>query len=488
MFRKVFIANRGEIALRILRTLKRLGLQVVVPYTAAERDALPVQLADEAVELSGESLSQTYLNSKRLVEIASKYGCDAIHPGYGFLSENPSFARACREAGMAFIGPRTEAMVLAGDKFAAKKEAERAGIPVIPYMKVTQKKKVLSEIGFPLMVKAAFGGGGKGMRLVPRKEDLMDALEAARREAKSAFHDDTLYLEKVIAPARHIEVQLIADEKGQIICLGERECSLQRRHQKIVEESPSPFVDDQLRLKLFEATKALARAIGYTNAGTVEYLVDREKNFYFLELNARLQVEHPVTELRTGLDLVQLQVEVAAGMPLSFAQEQIQTRGHAIEARLYAEDPENGFLPSAGQIIELALAHLPFARVDTALRVGEKVDPVYDPLLMKLLGWGRDRKTATENLLQALQETRLLGVQTNRDFLIELLRDDRFRQGETYTSTVEELSRERQKVPLELIALAGAMALLEGQRKKESPREKSQHMIWEHLGRFRLFS
>ncbi len=396
MFKKILIANRGEIAVRVIRACRELGITSVAVYSDVDRASLHVRKADEAYHIGPAAAAESYLNFAKILDVAKHCGADAIHPGYGFLSENANFAQACVDAGVKFIGPTAASMEMMGSKTRARQEMEKAGIPFVPgtsrgLESVHEAEQVASKIGYPVMLKAAAGGGGKGMRLVQAPEHLKSALEAAQSEAERAFGDREVYIEKAIVNPRHIEMQVLADEHGHTVYLGERECSIQRRHQKVLEESPSPIVDTDMRRRMGEVAVRVAEAARYTNAGTVEFLVDQEKNFYFLEMNTRLQVEHPVTELITGLDLVHLQIRIAAGEKLPFQQEDIRIRGHAIECRIYAEDPDNNYFPSPGKITLLLSPSGPGIRRDSGMYEGWTVPIDYDPLLAKLIGYGTDR-------------------------------------------------------------------------------------------------
>ena len=434
--KRVLIANRGEIAVRIARACRELGIEAVAAYEPAERGALHVDVADTAVEVAG------YLDAKALVAAATAAGADAVHPGYGFLAESPEFAEAVAKAGLVFVGPPPAALRSAGDKIEARRLAEAAGIPVTPgYAGVDLSDETLEQealrLGFPLMVKAAAGGGGRGMRTVLAAPALPDAIAAARREAAAAFGDGRVYLERLVGGARHVEVQVLADAHGAVVHLGERDCSLQRRHQKIVEEAPSPAADPGLRATLGRAAVALARAAGYVGAGTVEFLLGPDGAWHFLELNARLQVEHAVTEAVTGIDLVRAQLAVAAGEPLELEQEDVDWNGHAIECRVYAEDPANGFLPAAGRLLELDLPRWPGVRIDTGVRAGDEVGVRYDPMLAKVIAHAEDRDACIDRMAAALAETAILGVATNLGFLRWALQRPAFRAGEAGTDFVE---------------------------------------------------
>ncbi len=443
MFRKVLIANRGEIAVRIIRACHELAMEAVAVFSEADRASLHVRLADEAYLIGPAPSRESYLRIDRLLEVARRAGCDALHPGYGFLAENPALPRACAEAGITFIGPDAEAMEQLGSKTAARQLAARVGVPTVPgtlepVPDFARARAEAQHIGYPLLLKAVAGGGGKGMRLVESETELASAWRTASSEALNAFGDGRLYLERLLVRPRHVEIQVLADRHGHVLYLGERECSLQRRHQKVVEEAPSPIMDESLRQRMGEAAVRLARAAGYTNAGTVEFLVDQQRQFYFLEVNTRLQVEHPVTELLTGLDLVQLQIRVAAGEPLPFSQQQVQLRGHAIECRICAEDPDNQFFPCPGLITDLRLPEGPGVRNDCGVYSGWTVPGDYDPLLAKLIVWGADRRQAIARLERALQEYRVGGIKTNLEFFRRLVGHEDFLAGQVHTRWLDE--------------------------------------------------
>jgi acetyl-CoA carboxylase biotin carboxylase subunit len=442
-FSKVLIANRGEIAVRIVRACRDLGLGSVAVFSDADRDAPHVRMADEAVHLGPAASSESYLNVGKILDAARATGAGAIHPGYGFLAENAEFADACAAAGIVFVGPPGQVMRDLGEKTAAKRIAVAAGVPIVPgynagLESAAQAREIAAEIGYPVLLKAAAGGGGKGIRFVHGAEELEAALRLAKSEAASAFGDDTVYMEKAVAPARHIEVQIFGDTHGNAIHLGERECSIQRRHQKLLEESPSVALDEELRGKLTGAAVALARAAGYVNAGTVEFLLGPDGNFYFLEVNTRLQVEHPVTELRTGMDLVREQLRVAAGLPLSVTQEEIVFQGHAVEVRIQAEDPLNRFMPATGSIAGLHEPLGPGVRVDSFIYDGMRVPLYYDSLLAKLICWGSDRTEALARLRRALEEFTIAGVRTTIPFHEWLVRQPRFLAGDFSTDFIAE--------------------------------------------------
>ena len=447
MFQKILIANRGEIALRIERACRELGIATVAVYSDADRAALHVLEADEAYRLGPAAASESYLRGELILEIAQRVGAEAIHPGYGFLSENAAFAEACERSGIKFIGPPSAAMRALGSKTSARQAADRAQMPRTPgstrgLASMDEAYAVANEIGYPVMLKAAAGGGGKGMRAVTQKQDLKAAFEAAQSEAERAFGSSEVYLEKLIERPRHIEIQVLADEHGHCVYLGERECSVQRRHQKVIEEAPSAVVGADLRQRMGEAAVRLAQSAGYTNAGTVEFLLDSEQNFYFLEMNTRLQVEHPVTELVTGVDLVHLQIRIAAGEPLPFAQQEVQLRGHAIECRVYAEDPDNGFFPSPGKITRLLQPGGPGIREDSGIYEGWTVPMDYDPMLSKLIAYAPSRELAIARLLRAIDEYVIGGIRTNLGLFRRILNDAGFQNAEIDTSYLDRLLSE----------------------------------------------
>ena len=439
MFKRVLIANRGEIALRVARTVREMGLEAIGVYSDPDRDALHLELCHEVYRLPGETARETYLRGDLLLEIARQSGAGAVHPGYGFLSENPPFAQACRDAGLVFVGPSAEVIRGLGDKVEAKEAMISAGVPVVPsWNPPGDFAAAAREMGYPVLVKAAAGGGGKGMRRVDRPEDLDEAMTAARREALAAFGDDRVFLEKFIDRPRHVEIQFFGDSHGNVIHLFERECSIQRRYQKILEESPSPALTPELRAQMGESACRAAQALGYENAGTAEFLLDGQGNYYFLEVNARLQVEHPVTEALVGLDLVRLQLDVAAGKPLPYTQEQLRPRGHALEVRLYAEDPARGFLPSIGTLEVLHIPHWPCTRFDSGVTEGSVVGTHYDPMLAKLIAWGATRDETLARMHAWLGEIAVLGLTSNLEFLRALVAHPAFVAGETHTGFLTE--------------------------------------------------
>jgi len=443
MFKKVLIANRGEIAVRIARACRELGVRAVAVYSDVDRASLHVRMADEAYGIGPAPSRESYLVIEKILGVARFADCDAIHPGYGFLAENPALARACVEAGVTFIGPSAAAMEQLGSKTAARQIARAVGTPTVPgtldpINSVDEATEIAREIGFPVILKAVAGGGGKGMRSVASEGELASAWRDATSEAQNAFGDARVYLEKYLERPRHIEIQVLADQHGHFVYLGERECSVQRRHQKVIEEAPSPIMTAELRKAMGEAALKLARAGNYTNAGTVEFLVDAQRNFYFLEMNTRLQVEHPVTEIVTSLDLVKLQMRIAAGEPLPFGQEDIELRGHAVECRIYAEDPDNNFFPSPGKILDCGVPTGPGIRLDEGIYAGWTVPNEYDPMLGKLIAWGRDRQEALARLGRALEEYYASGIKTNVSLFRRILASRDFREGAIYTRWLDD--------------------------------------------------
>lgn len=464
MFETVLVANRGEIAVRVIRTLRRLGVRSVAVYSDPDAGARHVVEADEAVRLGPAAARESYLNIDKVVEAAVRTGSQAIHPGYGFLSENADFAAACERAGVVFLGPPAQAIQVMGDKITAKNAVAAFDVPVVPGVaKPGLNDDALvaaaDDVGYPVLIKPSAGGGGKGMRLVEEPAKLREALVSARREAASAFGDDTLFLERFVLRPRHIEVQVLADTHGNVVHLGERECSLQRRHQKVIEEAPSPLLDEATRARIGAAACNTARSVDYVGAGTVEFIVsaDRPDEFFFMEMNTRLQVEHPVTEAVTGLDLVEWQLRVAAGEKLTFAQDDIELRGHAIEARVYAEDPARGFLPTGGRVLQVFEPSGDGVRVDSSLLPGTLVGSDYDPMLSKVIAHGADRDEALATLDRALSQTAILGVQTNIEFLRFLLADERVRAGDLDTALLDERLADFAPLPApdDVLAAAG---------------------------------
>jgi len=468
---KVLIANRGEIAVRVMRTCREMGLRTVAVFSEADRAALHVRLADEAYLIGPPPAAQSYLVIERIIDAAQRAGADAIHPGYGFLAENEQFAAACAAAGIVFVGPPPAAIAAMGDKTTARARMTAAGVPVVPgdhgvngrgFPGFEEALAAARQLGFPVMLKASAGGGGKGMRLVESEAKLKAAFDGARRESASAFGDDTVYLEKAIVEPHHVEVQVFADEHGNVIHLGERDCSIQRRHQKVIEETPSPIVSEAMRARMGEVAVKAARAVGYVGAGTIEFLVDAERHFYFLEMNTRLQVEHPVTEMVTGLDLVRLQLAVAAGRPLGLAQDAVVRRGAAIECRVYAEDPVR-FLPSPGRLTTLRVPGGPFVRDDSGVYPGAEISVYYDPLISKLVAWGGDREQALDRMGRALGEYVIRGIKTNLPLHRRVLAHPAFRRGEYDTGFLErhraELTADLTPGP-EITAVAAAAAAI----------------------------
>ncbi|BBB31725.1 acetyl-CoA carboxylase, biotin carboxylase subunit [Thermotomaculum hydrothermale] len=477
MFKKVLIANRGEIAVRVMRTLKEMGIKSVAVYSDIDRKSLHVNVADEAYPLGGKTSAESYLVMEKIIEAAKKSGAEAIHPGYGFLSENEKFAKMCEENNIVFIGPPPKAIVSMGDKVTARRIMQEAGVPIIPGL----EKDGLSEdeafefakkVGFPVMIKASAGGGGKGMRKVENESDFSKFFRQAKSEALSSFGDDRVYIEKFLEEPRHIEIQILGDKHGNVIYLGERECSVQRRHQKVIEESPSPFIDEEMRRKMGETAVKAAKAVGYYNAGTVEFLVDKYKNFYFLEMNTRLQVEHPVTEWVTGIDLVEYQIRVAAGERLDIKQEDVKLKGHAIECRIYAEDPEKNFMPSPGKIERLLTPSGPGVRDDSGVFEGAEVSLYYDPMISKLTVFHRNRDMAIKRMLRALDEYVVAGIKTNIDFHKKVLTHPDFVKGKYDTTFIDNnidslLERDDKDRDVAIIA-----ALIEYYSKEDKPSKK----------------
>lgn len=434
MFKKVLIANRGEIAVRIIRACRELGLKTVAVFSTADRNALHAKIADEAVCIGAPAAKDSYLNEKAIIAACEITGADAVHPGFGFLSENASFARNCGKCGITFIGPAPESIEMLGDKAAAKSAMKKAGVPVIPgsdgaVSSMAEAKRLAEEIGFPLMVKASAGGGGRGIRLVERMEDLEAQITAARTEALNYFGDGSIYMEKFIVNPKHIEFQILADRHGNVVHLGERDCSMQRRNQKVLEESPSVIMTPMLRDRMGKAAVAAAKVCGYYNAGTIEFLVDDKSNFYFMEMNTRIQVEHPITEFVTGIDLVKAQLKIAAGKELPYSQEDIRVKGHSIECRINAESPEKGFRPSPGKIKALHIPGGPGIRIDSSVYSGYEISPYYDSMIAKLIVYAPTRKEAIAKMKWALAEFIVEGVDTNIDFQLSLIRDPAFEEG-----------------------------------------------------------
>ena len=447
MFNKILIANRGEIAVRVIRACEEMGIPTVAIYSEADRLAPHVLKATEAYCVGPAPSSESYLNTEKILSIIKEKKVDAVHPGYGFLSENCDFSQDVENAGATWIGPSTEAITTMGDKMAARELASSVGAPIIPgttepIKKIDEALKMATEIGFPVLVKASGGGGGKGMRIVHAKSGFQDAVERAKSETEKAFSDDRVYIEKFLEEPHHIEIQIFADNHGNVVSLGERECSIQRRYQKIIEETPSPFIDDELRALLSETAIIITKACDYSGAGTVEFLVDKHKNFYFLEMNTRLQVEHPITEAVTDIDLVREQISVAAGNKLSFSQDDIQPSGHAMECRIYAEDGFNNFSPSTGTISDMIIPQGLGIRFDDGIRVHQEVTPYYDPLLGKLITWGPNREVAIKRMIRSLKEFQISGIETTIPFCLMMVNHKAFTDGNYCTHTLNEISDE----------------------------------------------
>jgi acetyl-CoA carboxylase, biotin carboxylase subunit len=443
VFGRVLVANRGEIAVRVIRALHDLDIEAVAVYSTADRDALHVELADQAVCIGPPSASESYLRIANVVAAAETTGCDAVHPGYGFLAENAEFARACEDSNVVFIGPTPDVVEAMGDKVRAKEAMRAAGVPLVPGSDgaggLADLRRAAEDAGFPILLKATAGGGGKGMRVVTSEDDLEDAFGAASAEADAAFGDGSIYVEKLVSPARHVEIQVLCDAAGGVLTLGERECSIQRRHQKLVEESPSPALDAARREAMEATVERACSAIGYRNAGTFEFLVGSDGDFYFIEVNCRLQVEHPVSELVTGIDIVREQIRIAAGEPLALTG-RAPRRGHAIEIRINAEDPANGFLPAPGTVTCFAPPLGAGVRVDTAMRPGSEIPPYYDSLIAKIIVWDETRETAVARALRALNELEVEGIPTTHEVALDVLGSPEFRRGEYSTSTLAELA------------------------------------------------
>jgi len=498
MFRKVLIANRGEIAVRVMRACREMDIRTVAVYSDVDRKALHVRYADEAYPIGPAFSSESYLRIDRLIAVARRSGAEAIHPGYGFLAENPEFARACAEAGFVFIGPPVAAMELMGSKTASRRALRQAGLPVVPgtdrnLETLEEVERVAGEIGYPVMLKASAGGGGKGLRLVFAPEELASAYRDARSEAQNAFNDPTIYLEKYLERPRHIEIQILGDQHGNLIYLGERECSLQRRHQKVMEECPSPLVDDDLRRRMGKMAVRIGKLAGYFNAGTVEFLVDQKREFYFLEMNTRLQVEHPVTEMVMGIDLVKEQLRIAAGEPLRWRQKEVRLRGAALECRIYAEDPANNFFPSPGLIQRLQAPRGPGIRSDSGVYEGWTVPLEYDPLLAKLVVWGNDRAEAVARLRRALSEYEVLGIKTTIPFFRRVVDHPDFVAGRIDTGFIDRalaegiLSEDEPSAELERVAVLAA-ALDASRHGPGHPALPARESAWKTAGRDALLN
>src|SRR5215510_9324889 len=500
MFRKILIANRGEIAVRVIRACRELNISPVAVYSEADAAALHVRMADEAYSIGPPQSTESYLNISRIIDVAKKAGVEAIHPGYGFLAENAAFARAAGEAGLIFIGPSAEAMEIMGSKTSARRAAIKAGAPIVPgsteaLKDVEAARTMAAQFGYPIMLKAAAGGGGKGMRQVLDESELLSAFESAQSEAASAFGNSDVYLEKVVERPRHIEIQIFADTHGNCVHLGERECSIQRRHQKVIEECPSPINDPDLRERMGDAAIRIAKTVNYVGAGTVEFLFsDTSRDFYFLEMNTRLQVEHPVTELVTGVDLVREQLRVASGAELSFKQEDVRWLGHAIECRVYAEDPENNFFPSPGKISFLRVPAGPGIRDDSGVIQDDEVSIFYDPMISKLACWGRTRAEAIDRLRRALDEYAVGGIHTTLPFFREIVRDPEFIAGRLDTGFIPRFNKRRQEGAhlaqaerdartRDIAVIAAAIAYGEAQRDANTNHHAERVSKWKTTGR-----
>lgn len=487
MLRKILIANRGEIALRVIRACKEMGITAATIYSEADRKSLHLLRADEAYLVGSPPATESYLHIPKIIEIAKEYECEAIHPGYGFLAENSGFAKSCEEEGIVFIGPNSEAMQKMGDKVYARNTAKRIGVPIIPgafegFKDYESFRKEAESIGYPLLIKAAMGGGGKGMRIVKEEKELESSFNLCREEALSAFGDPTLYIEKYIEKPRHIEFQILADNYGNAIHLFERECSVQRRHQKLLEETPSTALSEELRRKMGEDAVKIVKTVGYNNAGTVEFLLDQDRNYYFLEMNTRLQVEHPVTELTTGIDLVKEQIYIASGEKLRFAQKDIKKSGHAIEVRIYAEDPENNFLPSCGKIEFLAEPSGPGVRVDSGIYMGYEIPVYYDPLIAKLIVYASTREETISRLRRALSEYEIGGIKTTIEFFLSTIENQNFQKGDYHTGFIE-LEIKREVIKDEELAGIAAVLFNHSGKTQKAVEEKKEYSPWKHQGR-----
>lgn len=495
MFKKILIANRSEIACRIIRACKEMGIETVAVYSEADESSLHVKMADQAVCIGPPPAKESYLNTEAIINAAKSMNCDAIHPGYGFLSENWEFNQMIRNAGITFIASDPEPMKLLGSKVKSRMTMIEAGVPVIPGMKsnstnIDEFFETADRIGYPVLIKASDGGGGKGMRVVRKPDELAESVESAIRESKSAFGSDVIFMEKYIEVSRHIEFQVAADKFGNALHLFERECSIQRRHQKIIEETPSTALDNELRMRMGETAVKVIKAAGYNNVGTVEFLLDNDKNFYFLEVNTRIQVEHPITEMVTGIDLVKLQIQIAAGEPIPFKQEDIKQRGHSIECRIYAEDADSNFMPSSGQILYLKEPKGFGIRYDTGIETDTKVTIFYDPILAKLITWGMTRSEATVRMINALKENVILGVKTSNHFMQKVLLNKDFREGRTYTNFIEKHSDElfdSNDNDLEL-AKKAIKVFIDNRKKSRTVIETSENLStpWLELGKWEI--
>jgi len=497
MFKRILIANRGEIAIRVARACREIGISPVGVYSSVDRNSFHLQFMDRVFWIGDSPPQASYLNIEGIIDAAKKAKAEAIHPGYGFLAENSKFAEACEDNGIVFVGPDAKALALVGDKVASRNTVQKVGVPIIPGMQVVDTdigvfKELASKVGYPVIVKASMGGGGKGMRIVRNESELEASVAAGQREAKSAFGDETVYLEKYIQRPRHIEFQVLRDHHGNTIHLFERECSIQRRHQKIIEETPSVALDDELRHRMGEAAKKVIEVAEYTNAGTVEFLLDENRSFYFLEVNARVQVEHPITEMVTGVDLVRKQINIAAGHRLGLCQDAVKQRGHAIEARIYAEDPENSFLPSPGKIRFLNEPSGPGIRVDSGIYQGWNVPPHYDPILSKLVIWSEDRETAIRRMSGALKDYVILGIMTNLGYLKRIMDNEKFLNGDYHTHFIDDNEKALRLSKGDLIQVLAGIALVSadaentGVRIPGDTRTEYTSTPWQELGDWKI--
>jgi len=496
MFKKVLIANRGEIAIRVAKACKELEISTVGIYSTIDKKSLHLRFMDEIVWIGDSPAISSYLNIDAIIKAAKQTKCDAIHPGYGFLAENELFAKACEDDGITFVGPNSNTLNLVADKVASRNTVKKVGVPIIPGMHMTSTdislfKKAAQDVGYPVMIKASMGGGGKGMRVVHNEKDLGKSIAISQREALSSFGDDSIYLEKYIEQPRHIEFQVLRDKYGNCIHLFERECSIQRRHQKIIEETPSPALNDKLRIEMGEVAKKVIEASDYTTAGTVEFLLDKNKKFYFLEVNARIQVEHPITEMVTGIDLVRQQILIAAGEKLTIKQDQIKQNGHAIETRIYAEDPDNNFVPSPGKILYLSEPQGPGIRVDSGIYQDWNVPPHYDPILSKLIIWAENRDLCIKRTKETLKNYVILGIKTNIGYLKRIIKSPSFCRGNYDTHFIDEheekLLPKQEKLDFALIAGALNKSLGISIRRKEYGSQYSQKTTpWQEIGKWEV--
>ena len=496
MIKKILITNRGEIAVRVIRSCSEMDIKTVAVYSEVDRVSPHVLKADEAYCIGSAQSSESYLNIPNILKVLELSGADAVHPGYGFLSENAGFATEISKLGIKWIGPSPESITLLGDKMASRKLAKKISMPIVPgtvepVNHTDNINEIANTVGYPVLVKAAGGGGGKGMRIVQSEKDLNKALDRAKSEAKHAFTDDRIYIEKYIEEPHHIEIQIFSDNHGNIVSLGERECSVQRRYQKIIEETPSPFINESLRKKLSKMAISIAHACDYIGAGTVEFLVDNKSNYYFLEMNTRLQVEHPITEMVTGYDLVKEQICVADGKPLSFEQSDIRNEGHSMECRIYAEDGFNNFSPSIGKINELEYPHGLGVRLDDGIRSGQEITPFYDPLLIKLITWGKDRNESLKRMVRALNEFHVVGINTTIPFCLMMIQHESFKNGLYSTNTLSEIKDkliEKMKFQSENHSLAAGIVAVQHTIKKKNtsnniPVDDTQSSTWLHIGK-----